>query len=95
MEIEIYWTKFSEKELEKVFDYYLEQANFKIAKKITDGIYNAVLKLKEQPEIGQIEELLEQRKQEFRYLVYKDYKVIYWINRDQNWIEIYDVFDTR
>ena len=46
MEIEIYWTKFSEKELEKVFDYYLEQANFKIAKKITDGIYNAVLKLK-------------------------------------------------
>ena len=30
-----------------------------------------------------------------RYLVYKNYKVIYWINEKENRIEINDVFDTR
>ena len=33
MELEIYWTEFSEKELEKIFDYYNEEASFQIAKK--------------------------------------------------------------
>ena len=46
MELEIYWTEFSEKELEKIFDYYMEQASFQIAKKITDGIFNTTVKLK-------------------------------------------------
>ena len=53
------------------------------------------LKLKIQPRIGQEEEILKSRKQEFRYLVYKNYKVIYWINEKENRIEINDVFDTR
>ena len=81
--------------MEKIFDYYNEQASFQIAKKITDGIFRATLKLKKQPGIGQIEELLIQRKERFRYLVYKNYKIIYWVNSEQNLIEINDVFDTR
>lgn len=95
MELEILWTEFAEKELEKIFDYHAKEASVQIAKKLTNGIYNATLKLKKQPKIGQIEELLKRRKQEFRYLIYKNYKIIYWINKDQNWIEINDVFDTR
>lgn len=51
--------------------------------------------MKIQPRIGQEENLLKHRKQEFRYLVYKNYKVIYWINEKENRIEINDVFDTR
>jgi hypothetical protein len=66
-----------------------------LQKKIVDGIYNETLKLKTQPEIGQIEELLESRSQNFRYLVFKNYKIIYWINNDKNWVEINDIFDTR
>ena len=95
MELKIYWTEFSEKELSKIFQYYKREVNYQVAKKIVDGIYNETLKLSTQPEIGQIEELLKNRKQDFRYLVFKDYKIIYWINRDKNWIEINDVFDTR
>jgi len=34
-------------------------------------------------------------KKEFRYIVFKNYKIIYWINIKKNWIEISDVFDTR
>ena len=48
-----------------------------------------------QTEIGQKEELLLDRKENFRYLVFKKYKIIYWFNKDKNRIEISDVFDAR
>lgn len=95
MELKIYWTEFSEKELRKIFEYYRKRASYRIAKKLVDGIYNETLKLKKQPTIGQAEELLKERKQEFRHLVFKSYKIIYWINSQENRIEINDVFDAR
>lgn len=95
MGLEVYWTEFSEMQLEKIFDYYCENASPETAKMITDGIYNETLKLKHQPEIGQEEDLLRSRKQKFRYLVFKNYKIIYWINENKGRIEINDVFDTR
>ena len=95
MELNLFWTDFSQKELEKIYEYYRENAEVRVAKNLVNGIYNETLKLKNQPRIGQEEEFLENRKQEFRYLVYKNYKVIYWINKKENRIEINDVFDTR
>jgi len=95
MGLEVYWTEFAEKELEKIFDYYYEKVSYNFAKKITNGIYKEALKLEKQPEIGQIEDLLKGRKKRFRYLVFKNYKLIYWINNFESRIEIYDVFDTR
>lgn len=94
MGLEVYWTEFSERELENIFDYYNKKAGYSIAKKITDGIYKQALKLEHQPEMGQIEELLKNRKQQYRYLVFKNYKIIYWINNSENRIEITDVFNT-
>ena len=61
MGLTIFWTEFSEKELENIFKYYKTKANISIAKKIIDEIYKETLRLKEQPRIGQIEELLKQR----------------------------------
>ena len=95
MELKIYWTDFSKKELQNIFEYYKENASLKVAKSLTIGIAKETLKLKKQPEIGQIEELLIDRPNEFRYLVYKNYKIIYWINKNKNRIEIINVFDTR
>lgn len=95
MELKLFWTDFSRNELRKIFEYYKERAGNRIAKKLVNGIHNETLKLSKQPRIGQTEELLKNRKQEFRYLVYKNYKVIYWINYKENRIEINDVFDTR
>lgn len=95
MELKIFWTDFSQKELEKIYEYYREKTGTRIAKKLVNGIYNETLKLRRQPKIGQAEELLKNRKQEFRYLVYKNYKVVYWVNYAENRIEINDVFDTR
>ena len=48
-----------------------------------------------QPKIGQEEELLEEDPKDFRYLVYKSYKIIYLVNWNENRIEVFDVFDTR
>ncbi|MGX1024348.1 type II toxin-antitoxin system RelE/ParE family toxin [Flavobacterium sp. CS20] len=95
MALEVYWTEFSERELENIFNYYKNKVNLNVAKTITDGIYNEALKLEHQPEMGQIEELLSKRNQDFRYLIYKNYKIIYWINYSKGKVEINDVFDTR
>jgi len=95
MELNIYWTDFSKKELHKIFSYYRERASLKVAKKLVLEIENKTLILKSQPYIGQEEELLKDREQGFRYLVHKNYKIIYWVNAERQWIEISDVFDTR
>lgn len=95
MELEIYWTDFSKQELKNIFDYYKEKATIKVAKSLVTGIIKDTAKLKKRPNIGQVEELLENDERNFRYLVFKNYKIIYWINTEMNRIEIFDVFDTR
>ena len=95
MELKIYWTDFSKRELKKIFNYYKEKANLNVAKNLVLGITKETVKLKKQPGIGQEEELLENDSRDFRYLVHKNYKIIYWINTEKNTIEIFDVFDTR
>lgn len=95
MELKIYWTDFSKKELKSIFNYYKEHASLNVARKLVIGITKEVLKLKKNPTIGQEEELLENDSREFRYLVFKSYKIIYFINANKNAIEIFDFFDTR
>ena len=96
MGLEIYWTQFAEGELYKIFKYYLKKVGYRTAKKLADGIYDEPFILTNQPEIGQTEEYLKNRKIEFRYILYKkNYKIIYWINHNENRIEINDVFDVR
>ena len=95
MELEIFWTDFSKKELKNIFTYYKEKASLNVAKTIVIGITTEAKKLKKQHTIGQEEELLENNSRKFRYLVSTNYKIIYWINLEKNRIEIFDVFDTR
>jgi len=95
MELTIFWTDFAKKELRKNFKYLKKNASLRVAKNETQKIVKETHRLKNQPEIGQKEELLSERKQEFRYLVHQTYKIIYWVNNDQNRIEIIDIFDTQ
>ena len=95
MAIKIYWTNFAKKQLRNIFDYYKTNASPQIAQNIVVGIVEKVNSLEFQTEIGQKEELLLDRKENFRYLVSKNYKIIYWINEEKNRIEIVDIFDTR
>jgi plasmid stabilization system protein ParE len=95
MELRIYWTDFAKNELKNIFDYYKKEASLNVARKLVLGITKETQKLKAQPTIGQEEELLMNSERDFRYLVFKSYKIIYWINLERNSVEILDVFDTR
>lgn len=93
--MKIFWTDFAKNELRKIFEYYKVSASYSIASKIVNGISKEVLILTKHPLLGQTEEFLTGRDQEYRYLVFKNYKIIYWVNLNKNSIEITDVFDTR
>lgn len=95
MGLTIYWTDFSEKELQNIFSYYQEKASIRVANEITEGIVNETNILESNPYIGQIEESLRDRTKDFRHLIHNNYKIIYWINLDKNQIEIWDIFDCR
>ncbi|MCH4824671.1 type II toxin-antitoxin system RelE/ParE family toxin [Gramella lutea] len=95
MELTVYWTQLAEDKLEDIFHYYKYKASKRVAAKLINGIIDTTIDLEKTPGIGQKEFLLKAREQDFRYLVFKNYKIIYWINKKQNRIEIANVFDTR
>jgi plasmid stabilization system protein ParE len=49
MEIEIYWTDFAKKELNKIFDYFRQKVNLKPARKLTTQIVSDTDILKSSP----------------------------------------------
>ena len=95
MELKIYWTDFAKEELNLIFSYHKENASLKVARNIVSGIVLNVKVLQNQPKIGQIEELLINHKNNYRYLLHKNYKIIYWINLEKERVEVIDVFDVR
>ncbi|MEX2380400.1 MAG: type II toxin-antitoxin system RelE/ParE family toxin [Vicingaceae bacterium] len=95
MELEVYWLDLAEVKLEDIYSYYSLKASKKVAQKLVNGIIDATIGIEKFPEKGQVEFNLNDRKQEFRYLVFKYYKIVYWINYDAKRIEIANVFDTR
>lgn len=66
-----------------------------MAQKLILSIIHSTDGLEMQPAMGQIEDNLLHRKLNHRYLVHKNYKIIYWINLNKKRVEIVHVFDTR
>jgi plasmid stabilization system protein ParE len=95
MELTVYWTEFAEDKLEDVFSYYSEKASLRFAQQLVEELIDRSLELETNPLIGQKEILLEDRIQEFRYLLYKNYKIIYWVNIKRHSIEILNLSDCR
>lgn len=95
MAVKVYWTHFAKTELKSIFDYYKIKASVKMASSLVAGIIDKGDTLSSLFEVGQKEEMLADRKEEFRYLIFKNYKIIYWVNKNKNRVEITDVFDVR
>ncbi|MFV0530435.1 MAG: type II toxin-antitoxin system RelE/ParE family toxin [Flavobacteriales bacterium] len=95
MELEVYWLELAENKLEDIYSYYSIKASEKIAQKLINGIVDRTIGLEKQPKKGAVELTLKHKEQEFRYLIFKNYKIIYWINYEFGRIEIANVFDTR
>ncbi len=95
MNLTVYWTRFAENKIDDIYEYYEIKAGVSVAYKLVNGIIDRTIGLKKNPYIGSKEKLLEKRDQEFRYLVFKNYKIIYWVNLNKNRIDVANVFDTR
>ncbi len=95
MKLRIIWSEFAEYQVDKIYQYYEENASPKIAKEIIKEIINEPNKLIKNSLIGQEEYLLKERIIKYRYLVIKSYKLIYFVDNENGFIKITDVFDTR
>ena len=95
MAFKIIWSEFASSQLDEIFEYYKAEASLKVAKRLLKELINEPKKLIKSPEIGQKEESLKQRIIEYRYFVFKNYKLIYSVDKENEYIKIADVFDTR
>ena len=95
MKYKIIWSKFTEFQLDLIFNFYAEKVNIKLAKRIIFQIRDKVKKLSKSPFIGKKEELLTDRIENYRHLIISNYKVIYSVNEQSEIIKIADIFDAR
>jgi toxin ParE1/3/4 len=73
------WTDAAIEKLEEIFEYYKVKASIEVGSKVVGSIVDSTIKLETHPRIGQVEDLLNDRENEYRYVVAGNYKVIYWI----------------
>ncbi len=91
----ILWTDFAINQLKDIFDYHLVKASSNIAQKLIQRIIDATIIFEDNPKSGRKEDLLITRSLEFRFLIVKNYKIIYCIDYEFSIINISMVFDTR
>ena len=91
--MEIIWTDFAIENLKIIFDFYVTKASRKVAHNTRKEILKTTKQLIDHPNSGQIELQLEKLKEDYRYILSGNYKIIYKIKDDQ--IIISDVFDAR
>lgn len=95
MGLTVYWTQLAEDKLDDIFEYYKFKAGIKVAQTLVNEIIDVSFTLEFNAYGGQKEELLSERVQDFRYLVFKNYKIIYWIDGDKQIVFVSNIFDTR
>jgi plasmid stabilization system protein ParE len=93
MEMKIVWLEPALQRVQEIFDYYKEVAGEGTAQKIVRELYTRPEILVQNPQSGTREPLLENRPEEFRYLVEGNYKIIYYIDGAD--VLISTVFDCR
>ena len=91
----VFWTDFAKEKLNEIFKYYNKKAGIKVAENLVSSIVKHVSELGSHPFSGQIEESLTDFPQQFRYLVFTNYKIIYWVNSEKHRVDVSHVFDTR
>jgi len=93
MEVKILWTDFALSQLEDIYDFYKYKASPRTAKKIVKSLIEESISLESNPLIGVKEPLLSARQFEYRFIVKKNYKIIY--RFVENLITVVSVFDCR
>lgn len=95
MQLKIVWSVTAAERLDDIFSYYESEAGEVVAKRIVSKLLSDISYLSKQPFIGQVEPLLNMREIKYRYLLTGNYKTIYSVDEENNWVKIADIFDTR
>jgi plasmid stabilization system protein ParE len=73
MDLKVFWMDNAIRKLEDIFEYYRTVASLQVAQGIIQSVIDSTILLETQPKIGQREDLLRNRKNEYRYLVSGNY----------------------
>jgi plasmid stabilization system protein ParE len=93
--VEVNWKPRAISHLKKQANWYAENIGISAANKFWNGMIAAGVLLSTNPYIGKIENLLNDSSQSYRSLVqHKDYKIIYFIDDDEN-IQIVSIWHCR
>jgi plasmid stabilization system protein ParE len=95
MKFKIIWSHYAETQLDEIFRYYIENASLRVAKSILKKIVAEPNRIVENPHASQVEDFLLDRELVYRYLICKNYKIIYSVDEKNHYVQIADVFDTR
>lgn len=87
------WSAKSKHQLKAIHDYYSDRVDKEFASQLVVDLIEKAEQLKNNPFLGQLEPLLISYKEKFRYLVFGNYKLIYFT--DNTFIRIVVVFDCR
>ena len=89
----VLWSDSAVEDLQEIYDYFSTSASLRVADKIINAIVDKTISLENNPGIGQIEELLKHKKEEIRYLIEGNYKIVYFI--EEIYIIVLTIFDCR
>jgi plasmid stabilization system protein ParE len=91
----VIWSDKAKLRVRQIFEFY-EQKSHKAASKLIFDIESAGNSLSKFPQIAVIEPILSELSKTYRSLVVRDnYKIIYYIDNDENSIKIVTVWDCR
>jgi toxin ParE1/3/4 len=93
MEIKVLWSDTALSQLETIFNYLKFNASSEIARKLVKSLIEQTLILEANPLIGMSEPLLINKFYDYRFIIKKNYKIIY--RFDNKIIRIVSVFDCR
>ncbi|MEY4905079.1 MAG: hypothetical protein RLZZ292_2894 [Bacteroidota bacterium] len=92
-EYELSWENSTRKDILKIHAFIAKNVSVELANETVRGLYNAVEPLRNTPERFSREQSLLHRKEMFRYIKYKKYKILYSVERQV--VHILSIFPAR
>lgn len=92
-EFELSWNSDVRKDITKIHTFIAQNVSMELANDTVRGIYGAIEPLRWTPERFSREQSLLHRKEVFRYIKYKKYKILYCV--EQNSVHILHIFPVR
>lgn len=94
MELDVYWTRIAVNKLFAIMEHYRSIEGTMVASALFDGLLDETLALENDPYLGEPEPALSDRPQNFRYLLHKNFRILYWINEEKGRIDVATIFET-